>query len=281
MPEVSEKVKAAMAGSAMNIPAAITLPTAYETKRRDSFPFAATTLIISHPKVGKSTFIEHVSKIYEQLLGKPLLHLDTENGCQEISGCVQPVRNLDEHVRVLALLEANHQAYSGFAVDTGDMLNEWCEAKACVDLGIKQMGQGSYGADWARARSYFMEYAMRLKTLGKALFFICHTKVDKSSKETGQIRPNLPSGLSEALMGQCDSIIYLLNRKVKLATSPGQKPQDSYERVISLAGHEGLCAGSRFKLLDGRQIAMPDLRVNPEANVFAPILDVYSNNKEQ
>lgn len=276
---VSKKVQEALGASLASLPAAnisIELP-GFREAQPEVLPDNSAYMLIGQPKGGKSKFAEHVSRSRMARGMKPLLHIDTENGCHNLAGAILPVTNLSEFERVVILCESHRERYSGYVIDTGDMLNEWCEQKACSILGIKAMGEGAYGADWSKARSIFMEYFMRFKSLHQDIWVICHTKTDKQN-EVSQLRPNLPKGLSEALMGQCDSIAYISTEKIKGVTARGERIPEHYERYISFAGHEGMTSGTRWDATNGRKFALADLKEHKEANLFAPIVDAFVNN---
>jgi len=281
---MESKVQLALGVAARPAPvSAVTLPDFTERPHED-FPWQSTWLLIGQPKNGKSKLAEHLSRAALEKFGKPLLHLDTENGAHQIHGAKIHVLNLGELDRLIQALEVGgHEKYSGFILDTTDMLSEWCDRLTCLELKIGGIGQAEYGKDYVVSRNHFMSRMMRLKTLGKALILIAHTKTEKRD-DVSQTRPNLTGQLSEMVMGQSDSIAYLALEKVK-----GSKPKrgsdedgvpDTYKRILSFAGHEGLCAGSRYEALNGQRFELQDLTKWPEGNLWLPVFDAFKIQEE-
>lgn len=285
MAEVSDKVAAALGSTGKAIPSAIVLPKTFETKRRDSFPYAAAWLFVSDPKVGKSTLVEHLSKAYVALGKKPILHIDTENGASEISGCVVRAGSLDEIDRILAMLNSGGiEDYSGVAIDTADAVEKFCQELTCEELQIRSMGDHGHGAEWSRSTNHTMQRFSkfrRFETVGKCLILTSHAKTEERDK-IKITKPCLTGQTGINTCGLVDSVGYIYRQRFSPPKKQGVVITDLYERFLTFSGHSALCAGSRFDRLRNREFQLAHLEVNPDANLFSPILDVYanSNNKE-
>lgn len=275
---MDSKVAAALGKVAVDN-SAIDFPDFGETSRAD-FPLVSTWLIIGHPKSGKSKLAEHLSRYFLEITGKPLFHMDIESGAHQVSGAKKQIDSLGKLDRYIQGLEnGGKHKYSGFILDPTDSLAEWCDQLTCTELKIAGIGSAEYGKDYVLSRNHFMKRMMRLKTLGKTLVLVAHTKQEKRD-EKSQTRPNLTGQLSEMVMGQSDSIAYLAIEKQKGSRKRGEESPDTLQRVLSFAGNEGLCAGSRYEALSGRTFELQDLNHGFNGNLWLPVLDAFKLSEE-
>lgn len=131
--------------------------------------------------------------------------------------------------------------YDTVVIDTIDQVNSWIEDVVKADQGIDNMGEGSWGADWAAARKKNADIVKRLqdfmKKVGGNLILCSHSKQTAVTDDKVQLSPNLPSGLGRTLCAKADVIGYTtLN-----------KEDGSY--CISFEGYDERMVGSRLKPL--------------------------------
>lgn len=128
--------------------------------------------------------------------------------------------------------------YDTVVLDTLDQVNGWIEDTVKNELGIKNMGDGSWGADWAAAKRKNADIVKKLqdfmKKVGGNLVLTSHAKQTAMTDDKVQLSPNLPSGLSRVVCAKADVIGYTTIDK---ATS-------SYS--ISFEGYDERMIGSRL-----------------------------------
>lgn len=155
-------------------------------------------------------------------------------------GQPMPVYSLAE---VVASLEKNWTSmpYDTIVIDTIDQVNTWIEATVTEELGIKEMGEGQWGADWGKARRKNTDIVVRLqrflKKVGGNLVLISHSKSTTVTDGKAQLAPNLPRGLASALTAKADVIGY----------TTCNKENGAYE--ISFQSYDERMVGSRLRPL--------------------------------
>lgn len=131
--------------------------------------------------------------------------------------------------------------YDTVVLDTIDQINIWIEDVVKVDLGIQNMGDGSWGADWAAAKKKNADIVKKLqdfmKKVGGNLVLCSHSKNTVVTDDKVQLAPNLPSGLGRILCARADVIGY----------TTINKEDGSY--CISFEGYDERMVGSRLKPL--------------------------------
>ena len=131
--------------------------------------------------------------------------------------------------------------YDTVVIDTIDQVNHWIEEVVKNDLGIYNMGDGSWGADWAAAKKKNADIVKKLqdfmKKVGGNLILISHAKQTAMTDDKAQLSPSLPSGLGRALCAKADVIGYATVNKA------------SQEYEISFEGYDERMVGSRLKPL--------------------------------
>ena len=151
-----------------------------------------------------------------------------------------PVYSLAE---VVASLEKNWDTmpYDTVVIDTIDQVNSWIEDTVKAELGIKEMGEGQWGADWGKARRKNTDVVVRLqrflKKVGGNLILISHSKSTTITDGKAQLAPNLPRGLASALTARADVIGY----------TTCNKEDGAYE--VSFQSYDERMVGSRLKPL--------------------------------
>lgn len=135
--------------------------------------------------------------------------------------------------------------YQTIVIDTIDEINDWIEQETCEKLGIKAMGTGEYGSDWAtaknRIKTILADLIRVLKKANKNLILISHAKSSTVTKNVKQLGADLPKGVSKAIMGMCELIGYISIGEHKEAT-------------ISFAPYDEVQMGSRIEALSNATI---------------------------
>ena len=107
--------------------------------------------------------------------------------------------------------------YDTVVLDTIDQVNTWIEDVVKNDLGIANMGDGSWGSDWAAAKKKNADIVKKLqdfmKKVGGNLILTSHAKQTAMTDDKVQLSPNLPSGLGRALCAKADVIGYATVRQ--------------------------------------------------------------------
>tara|TARA_R100000655_G_scaffold6183_3_gene18143 strand:- start:10735 stop:11607 length:873 start_codon:yes stop_codon:yes gene_type:complete len=131
--------------------------------------------------------------------------------------------------------------YDTIVIDTIDQVNSWIEEVVKADQGIENMGDGSWGADWAAAKKKNADIVKRLqdflKKVGGNLVLCSHAKQTAMTDDKVQLSPNLPSGLGRVLCAKADVIGYATIDK------------ENGEYLISFQGYDERMVGSRLKPL--------------------------------
>lgn len=131
--------------------------------------------------------------------------------------------------------------YDTVVIDTIDQVNIWIEDVVKNELGIQNMGDGSWGSDWAAAKKKNADIVKKLqdfmKKVGGNLVICSHSKSTAVTDDKVQLAPNLPSGLGRILCAKADVIGYTTINKENGAYS------------ISFEGYDERMVGSRLKPL--------------------------------
>jgi|TARA_Y100000310_G_scaffold228786_1_gene231098 hypothetical protein len=147
-------------------------------------------------------------------------------------------------VEIYQWLKQNFHKQSEFntiVIDTIDVINKWIEEEVIKELGITGMGEGSWGADWFKARKRNVDLIKKLqlfiKKNGYDLVLISHSKSSTSTDGKIQLLPELPRGLAYALSAKADVIGY----------TTANKEDGKY--YISFQSYDERAVGSRLKPL--------------------------------
>ena len=128
--------------------------------------------------------------------------------------------------------------YDTVVIDTIDQVNSWIEEVVKADQGIDNMGEGSWGADWAAAKRKNADIVKKLqdfmKKVGGNLILISHAKQTAMTDDKAQLSPSLPSGLGRVLCAKADVIGYATVNKA------------TQEYEISFEGYDERMVGSRL-----------------------------------
>ena len=137
--------------------------------------------------------------------------------------------------------------YDTIVVDTIDQVNTWIEDVVKADQGIENMGEGSWGADWAAAKKKNADIVKRLqdflKKVGGNLVICSHAKQTAMTDDKVQLAPNLPSGLGRVLCAKADVIGYTTIDK------------ENGDYFISFEGYDERMVGSRLKPLAQKRLS--------------------------
>ena len=136
--------------------------------------------------------------------------------------------------------------YDTIVLDTLDQVNMWIEDIVKHELGIAQMGDGSWGSDWAAARKKNADIVKKLqdflKKVGGNLILTSHAKSSVITDDKVQLAPNLPSGLGRAVCAKADVIGYTTIHK------------ETGEYLVSFEGYDERMVGSRLKPLAQKKL---------------------------
>lgn len=168
------------------------------------FPSQASWLVFGAPKVGKTSFV--------QQWPEPLILNLEPGGCRYISDAyVMDIGSLKELRDVYATLAAKKGAipYRTIAIDTIDVVNDWAEDQARAELGIKEMGEGAYGADWARSRTITLNTIKTFASLPVNLLVIAHSRWAIINEVAIGHTIDLPGKLARFSMAEIENILFI------------------------------------------------------------------------
>ncbi|MDD3134885.1 MAG: AAA family ATPase [Methanoregula sp.] len=191
------------------------------------FPDQASWLVFGAPKVGKTSFV--------QQWPEPLILNLEPGGCRYISDAyVMDIGSLKELRDVYATLAAKKGAipYKTIAIDTIDVVNDWAEEQALAELGIKEMGEGHHGTDWARSRTITLNTIKTFAGLPVNLLVIAHSRWAIVNEVTVGHTIDLPGKLARFTMSAIENILFVAAGK-------------NGERHIIFRPTEGIESGSR------------------------------------
>jgi len=160
-------------------------------------------------------------------------------------------------------LETNKFPYDTVVIDTVNRINEWIEEIVCAELGIRAMGEATYGNDWALSKKYLLtiikSLQMLLRKYGRSFVMTCHAKpsvvVDNKIQQTLE----LPKGITQGVISQADVIGYVYI------------PAGAKKPCVQFAGYDEKQMGSRIKALAGKTLNFD----------FQSILNEITNYKEK
>lgn len=210
-------------------------------------------LLYGPPKVGKSTFAAGFPT--------PLI-IDLEDGYRRIK-CATPLKpnTLNEFRECFGMIRTRISEdkfpFETIVVDSLDVLNSWFEQEACRELGIKQMGEGSWGSDWATARDKLLKVIDAFRALRKTIVLIGHSKMAIVEQDSMRAKTcDLPGKLARFLTAKVENIGYCY----------GLKDKEGIKRVVSFEPYEELDAGCRNRALAGKIIPMSYKNLKEVAN---------------
>ncbi len=161
----------------------------------------------------------------------------------ENQGNPMPVYSLYE-VFLFLQKEIDNLPFDGYILDTLDDVNTWIEAAVCEELGISAIGEGSYGADWGKAKTKMQKVILPLKNLfesrGKTFIMIAHSKPTTETDGTKQQSTVLPSGMASAIAAKAELIGFASVNKKGEFTIKFQSYQEKQfgSRIKALAQKE-------------------------------------------
>jgi len=160
-------------------------------------------------------------------------------------GKPMPVYSLIEVYQWL-VKEWDNLPYDTIVIDTIGQVNEWVETIVLGELGITAMGEGSWGADWGKARRKNLDIIQRFQSLtkkmGANLILISHSKTTNVVDGKAQVGPELPRGLGYSLAAKADVIGYCTADK------------DGGKYFISFEAYDERVVGSRLKPLAQKRL---------------------------
>ena len=154
----------------------------------------------------------------------------------------------------------NEYPYDTIVIDTIDQVNNWIEEVVKADQGIANMGDGSWGADWAAAKKKNADIVKKLqdflKKVGGNLILISHAKQTAMTDDKAQLAPSLTSGLGRTLCAKADVIGYATVNK------------STQEYEVSFEGYDERMVGSRLLPLANKALPFDYEAVINEIKTF-------------
>ncbi len=152
--------------------------------------------------------------------------------------------------------------YDTIVIDTIDQMNDWIEREVTQELEIGEMGMGSYGSDWAKARKKNADVVKKIQRLikktGGTLILVSHSKKTMIQDERVQLGPALPSGLGKALTAKADVIGFTRIDRL------------SGEYRISFRSYDELSVGSRIRAIAQKELPFDYQKVKEEILKYKP-----------
>jgi hypothetical protein len=131
--------------------------------------------------------------------------------------------------------------YDTVVIDTLGQVNRWIEDVVTQELGINEMGEGQWGADWGKARKKHLDVVKRFQELikqkGGNLVLVVHSKTSTLTDGKVQLMPELPRGLAYGLTASADVVGY----------TTGSRDDEKF--YISFLSYDERAVGSRLKPL--------------------------------
>ena len=208
---------------------ALTLPTE-KHKPKKGWPTNETWLIAGQPKIGKTTF---ASQWPETLI----LSLGQEGADYVENAAVLDIASWEELQEAYSLLRGKGDKipYQTVAIDTIDVVNDWAEKLVCEELGIVQIGEASYGADWGAARTKVLNLIAAFSQLPVNLLVVSHSRWAIVNDVAVGHTIDLPGKLARFTMAAIDNVLFII--------------ADGKKRKLVFQPTEGIEAGSRNPVL--------------------------------
>ena len=152
--------------------------------------------------------------------------------------------------------------YDTIVIDTLGHVNRWIEDIVTNEMGITEMGEGQWGADWGKARKKHLDVVKRFQDLikqkGGTLVLVSHAKTSTMTDGKVQLMPELPRGLAYGLTASADVIGY----------TTGSKDDENY--YISFLSYDERTVGSRLKPLAQKTLPFNYKAIEKEVLSFKP-----------
>lgn len=187
----------------------IELPTKKKMEVPHGFPEGESWLLFGAPKSKKTTLLSQ----WPECL---ILNTEGEGNTKYITDAyVSPVASLAELGDVYAQLAAmgDEIPYQTVGIDTIDVVNDWAEDAAVVELGIKEMGDGTYGADWGRSRTIVLNVIKQFSNLPVNLVIVAHSRWAIVNEVNVGHTIDLPGKLARFTMANIDNILFTTTDK--------------------------------------------------------------------
>lgn len=231
------------------------LPAVKTPVRKPGFPVGVSWLFFGPPKGGKSTLGAQFPEP---------LHIDTQDGTDEIGGYVVKPRSLDDLGEIAHLLETSEGArFKSVIIDTLDDIHDWVEEDTMaflskkLKMNLSAVGEAPNGLDWAESRKTTLGIVHKFRQIGRAtnknIIFIAHSQAvmgEKGTNEKKAMTIDFPGKLGRRIPAQVDVIGYCYAELAKVGV------KTEIRRYISFQPYVELEAGCRFKELNGKIIPM-------------------------
>ena len=195
----------------------------------------AKVLLYGQEKIGKTTLASE--------LAEDALILATEPGVGGLSAYSVPVNSWEDFRKVGAELAAEPGRFSVVAIDTIDLLYNYCTDYVCQQRGVSHPSEGDYGIVWSGIRDEWRLRISKFASLPHGTWFISHAQQKEIKSRIGSIDKIVPTlnarGL-EFIHGFSDVILYATSE----LTDEGEK------RIVHTRPSEQYEAGSRIVLPD-------------------------------
>ena len=209
------------------------LPTEKTVAKKD--PFAATTLIYGHPKVGKSSFCANFPNA---------LFLATERGLDYLNVYQVPITTYEELCEVYKELKAGNHSFQTIIIDTVDRLYQIVRDYVMKKNNIQHESELEWGKGWEFVSKTFSTVFYNFTNLPMGVVIISHAEQKEEKTRIGKevkIYPTLPKKARDLIVNFVDNILYF--DTVDTVDSEG-KPQTM--RVIRTKPSQAYEAGSRI-----------------------------------
>lgn len=202
-------------------------------------------LIYGPPKIGKTTLAVN--------LAEDALVLACEPGLSGLSAYAVDITSWEKFLAVGKELNENRDQFSTIVVDTVDELYRLCSDHISKKLGIGNPADMEYGKAWAQVDDEFRLRVGGLTKLGRAVWFISHSKDVELKTNVGSITkttPTLRPSAMKFLTGFCDFTL--------MAAS--QLTSDGEQRILRTRAAENFETGGRILLPDPLPLNAKTLR---------------------
>ena len=149
-------------------------------------PLASKILLYGEKGIGKTTLAANF------IPDKTLL-LATEPGHGRLSIFVETIDSWDRFREAGALLAEGGHGFEAVAIDTIDQLHRLCQDKVMKDLGLTHPSEAEYGKAWSALADEWALRIAKLCSLGLAVIFVSHEKVEEIKTRTGPINKAVPT----------------------------------------------------------------------------------------
>lgn len=228
---------------------------------KTGIPTDGIMVLVGLPKSGKTTLAASWPDSY-------VLELEPGGG-DRISGRVHDIKNLDEFRDILKLA-VNEPTIKTIVIDSIDVLSDWFEDEIAKAAGLTTITERKAGVDgwaiWSELRKKIESLITYLKTSGKFIIIIAHTKEPKLDPNGSVIIPagiNVTGKGASVIAANADAIGNCYKRQVGSTT----------KYFLSFQGGSLGIWGSRVPELEDKTIELP------KENPYSAFKALFSQTK--